>query len=160
MSATWDTKAVKATPIGADEVLVIDTENSRNQKRSLLNTIPSTATINFVIDGGGSAITTGIKGDLTVGFGGTINRVEILGDQSGSIVIDIWKDTYANFPPTNADTITASATPTVTTALKSEDTTLTGWTTALSAGDILRYNVDSITSFTRVTIALRVLKTG
>ena len=32
---------------------------------------------------------------------------------SGSIVIDVWKDTYANFPPIVADTITASAKPTL-----------------------------------------------
>jgi len=33
MSVTWDTKSEKTTTIGADEVLLIDTEDSRNQKR-------------------------------------------------------------------------------------------------------------------------------
>lgn len=36
MSVTWDNKALKVTPIPADEVLIIDTEDSRNQKRSTL----------------------------------------------------------------------------------------------------------------------------
>ncbi len=111
--------------------------------------------INFVIDGGGSAITTGVKGYLELPFAGTIESVRLLADQSGSIVVDIWKDTYANYPPTDADSITASAVPTISTATKSEDTGLTGWTTTFSAGDIVGFNVDSITTLTRVTLSLR-----
>jgi hypothetical protein len=109
------------------------------------------------IDGGGSAITTGAKKVyLRVPWNCTITGWTILLDQSGSIVIDVWKDTYANFPPTVADTITASAKPTVTTATKATSTTLTGWTTALAAGDVLEFNVDSITTATRATIYLHV----
>lgn len=115
--------------------------------------------INFIIDGGGSAITTGVKGYIEIPFAMTIQGVTLLADQSGSIVVDIWKDSYANFPPLNADTITASAVPTISTAVKSQDLTLTGWTTAVVAGDILGFNVDSITSIQRVTIALRGKKT-
>jgi hypothetical protein len=113
----------------------------------------------FIIDGGGSAITTGIKGDIQFQYAGTINSVTLLADQSGSIVVDIWKDSYANHPPTVADTITASAKPTISTATKSTDTTLTGWTTSISAGDILRFNVDSITTCTRVSLILKITKT-
>lgn len=124
-----------------------------------LTTAFKTITLNFVIDGGGSAITTGVKGDLVVDFACAISGATALADQSGSIVIDIWKDTYANFPPVDADSITASAPVTITTATKSQDSTLTGWTTAISAGDILRFNVDSITTIQRVTIALKVVRT-
>ncbi len=116
------------------------------------------SSIEFVIDGGGAAISTGVKGDVEVPFTGTIAVCTMLADQSGSIVVDIWKDTYDNFPPTDADSITAAAPPTITTATKSQDTTLTAWTTALTKGDILRYNVDSCTSITRVTISLYCVK--
>jgi hypothetical protein len=119
-----------------------------------------TRTITVVIDGGGSAITTGVKCDLEIPFACTINRVTMLADQSGSIVVDIWKDTYANYPPTVADTITASAKPTITTATKSQDSTLTGWTATITAGDTLRFNVDSITTCTRVTLSLKVTVTA
>ncbi len=115
--------------------------------------------LNFIIDGGGLAITTGIKGDIEMPFAGTITAVRLFADQSGSIVVDIWKDTYANFPPTDADSITASAVPTISTAVKSEDANLTGWTTAFAKGDILRFNVDSITTVERVTLSLSVTKT-
>lgn len=116
------------------------------------------ASVNFVIEGGGATITTGIKGDLVIPFACTITEVTLVADQSGSIVIDIWKDTYANFPPTAADSITASAKPTISTATKSQDGTLTGWTTSVSAGDILRFNVDSVTSIQRVTLHLKVTR--
>ncbi|MCK4860195.1 MAG: hypothetical protein KAS87_06535 [Candidatus Omnitrophica bacterium] len=118
-----------------------------------------TAEIVFVVDGGGSAISTGVKGDLRIPFACTIQRVTMLGDQSGSIVIDIWKDSYANFPPTDADSITASAPPTISSATKSEDGTLTGWTKAISADDVLRYNIDSCTTITRCSVCLKVQRT-
>ncbi len=115
--------------------------------------------LNFVIDGGGSVLTTGLKGFLEVPFNLTITGVTLMADQSGSAVIDIWKDTYANFPPTIADTITASAKPTLSSAQKSKDTTLTGWTTSVTAGDILAFNVDSATTVQRLTIAITGKKT-
>jgi len=116
------------------------------------------ADINFIIDGGGSAITTGQKGHLEIPFAGTIQQVTMEADQSGSIVVDIWKNTYANFPPTDADSITASAPPTISSAQKSQDSTLTGWTKGITAGDILAFNVDGCTTITRVTISLKVTK--
>ena len=118
-----------------------------------------TASITFIIDDGGSVIATGIKGDLEIPFGCTIQAVILLADQTGSIVIDIWKDTYAAYPPTIADTITASAKPTLSSAAKSQDSNLTGWTTSISAGQILRFNVSSASAVTRVTLSLKVLKT-
>ena len=117
------------------------------------------ASIVFIIDGGSLVITTGIKGDIQVPFACTITKATLLADQSGSIVVDIWKDTYANFPPTGADTITASAKPTISSALKSEDSALTGWTKAISAGDVLRFKVDSVAAVQRVTLVLDATKT-
>jgi len=114
------------------------------------------ASLTFIIDGGGSAITTGQKGHLEVPFACTIKQVTMLADQSGSIVVDIWKDTYDSFPPTDADSITASAPPTISSAQKSQDSTLTGWTKSISSGDILAFNVDSCSTITRVTISLKV----
>ena len=118
------------------------------------------AAIVFVIDGGGLAITTGVKGDIQIPFACTITAATLLADQSSSIAVDVWKDTYSNYPPTVADTITASAKPTLSTAVKSTNSTLTGWTTSLLAGDILRFNVDSVSTAQRVTLILTVEKVG
>ncbi len=114
------------------------------------------ATINFVIDGAGATITTGLKGFLQVDFAGTIVSATLLADQSGSIVVDVWKDSYANYPPVVGDKITASAPPTITTATKSTDSTLTGWTKDFVAGDVFAFNVNSVTTVQRVTVALKV----
>lgn len=113
-------------------------------------------TIELIIDGGGLVIATGVKADIELGYAATITKWTLLADQSGSIVVNIWKDTFANYPPTVADKITAAAPPTITTATKGQSSTLTGWTTAITAGDTLRFNVDSVTSIQRVTLALEI----
>ncbi len=115
--------------------------------------------IEFVIDGTGGVVSTGIKGDLEIPFDCIINRATLLADQIGSIVVDVWKDSFANFDPTDADSITASAPPTISSAKKSQDFTLTGWSTTIAAGNILRFNVDSVATITRVTLSLKVTRT-
>ena len=116
-----------------------------------------TNTIGVTVDGGGSALTTGVKGYITVPYNCTIISAITLADVSGSVVFDVWKDTYANYPPTVADTITASAKPTISSATKATDSTLTGWTTTCTAGDVLGFNVDSATTITRATLTLTVI---
>lgn len=110
------------------------------------------------IEGNGFAITTGIKGDIIVPYGCTITGYTIVSDQTGSISIDLWKDTYANYPPVDADSITAAAPVTITSAVKGQDATLTGWAKSLVGGDIIRLNVDSCTSITRVSVILNVTR--
>jgi hypothetical protein len=121
---------------------------------------PRVGAVGIVIDGAGAVITTGVKGFVEVPFAGTITAVTLLSTDaavtSGSIVIDVWKDTYANYPPVVGDSITASAKPTLASAIKSRDTTLTGWTTAIAAGDILGFSVTSVTALTRVALSLTV----
>ena len=118
-----------------------------------------TATIGLRIDNGASVIQTGVAGNMVVPFNCEIQSYSLLANESGSIVIDIWKDTYANYPPTDADSITASAPMTISAATKGQDSTLTGWTVALTAGDILRFNVDSVTSIKQVDINIIVART-
>lgn len=120
--------------------------------------IATVISIPFILGGTGVVITTGIKGDLFIPFDCTITGVTLLVDQVGSIVVDIWKDTYANYPPTVADTITASAKPTITAADKSSNTTLVGWTRLITAGDTLRFKVDSCATITRCTLTLTATK--
>jgi hypothetical protein len=115
--------------------------------------------ISFIVDGGGAVLTVGVKGDLTIPFNCTITEWTLLADQTGSMVLDIWKDSYANYPPTIADVITASAKPTISASNKGQSSTLTGWTTTITAGDTLRFNVNSCSTITRVTLSLKVYRT-
>lgn len=120
------------------------------------------ASATVVIDGGGDVISTGVKGDIVFPYKCEIVEWTLLSSDgtpiSGSIQIDLWKDTYANFAPTVADTITASAKPTISSSTKGQSSTLTGWTTTMDAGSILRVNVDSVTSLQRVTLVLKLKK--
>lgn len=117
--------------------------------------IGETTILPIVIDGGGSAITTGVKVDLPVPYAGTVTGWDIYSDVSGSIVVDLWQDTYANFPPTVADTITGANKPTLSSATKNTASSLS-W--SLTQGSVIRVNVDSVATVTRVMIALRVTK--
>lgn len=122
--------------------------------------VGATDVLRFVIEGNGSVISGGIKGDLIVPFSCQITAGTLLADQSGSIVVDVWRNSYANYPPTVSNSITGSAPLTITSAVKSRDSNLTGWSVNVAAGDVLRFNVNSASSVTRVTVELDVTKTG
>lgn len=112
--------------------------------------------VNFIIDGGVSTITTGLYGGMEVPFAMTITGWTLLSTDgtTGSIVIDVWKNTYANFPPTVANTITSTDKPTISSAVKGQNTAVSVWTTSVAKGDILYFNVGSVTSLKRVAITI------
>lgn len=116
----------------------------------------------FPLNGGGGVISTGTKyyAIIEAPYAGTIDSYTLVADQSGNIVLDIWKDIYLNFPPTVADSITAAAKPTLSAAQKSQDSTLTGWTKTFSKGDIFLINVDSISTITEAVLLLKITKSG
>jgi hypothetical protein len=117
------------------------------------------ASIQFVVDGGGQPIVAGMKGYLEIPFDCTITAVRVFLDQSGSIQFDIYKAAYTFYPPIASNTITASAKPAIASGNKMQDATLTGWTKAVTAGDILGFNVDSASITKIATISLTVTKT-
>lgn len=117
----------------------------------------STGSITFALNGP-DGIPAGVYGDIHIPFTCRITKVVLLANATGSAVIDIWKDTYANYPPTIADTICAASLPTITASNKYQDTTLTGWTTTLTAGDTIRFNVNSISGISKLTINLTITK--
>ena len=117
--------------------------------------------LEFVIGNGTDVITPGEKGHIEVPYPCDIQSIRLFADASGSIVVDLWKDTYANFPPTIADNVTGTGTkPTLSSAQKSEVTDFTDYTTTtLAAGDVIAYYVeDSVNTVKRVTISIRVRK--
>jgi hypothetical protein len=117
--------------------------------------------IAWTIDGSGSALTTGNKSAFVMmPYSGNITAAYLLADQAGDVVVDIWKDTYANFPPTVAATITAAAKPTLSSAIKYKDVTLSGWTKAFLTEDIYEINIDSVATITKLQVILKTEKTG
>lgn len=113
----------------------------------------------FVLDGGGSAITAGTKYQgVEIPFAATITGWTLTGNVSGSITITVSKATYANHATYTA--ISGTEKPTLTAAIKNQDLTLTTWTTAVAAGDLLQVAVDALaTSVTLATLNIRMTRT-
>lgn len=114
-----------------------------------------TGAIKFTLgDPGGAALTVGTKGYISVPFACTITGWRLLLDASSTTTLDVWKDTYANYPPTDADRIAGTEKPAASAAIKAEDTSLSSWTTAVAAGDVLGVEVEanSAAKFAELTI--------
>jgi hypothetical protein len=165
-SHTHDASAINAgtldiarIPTGTSSSTVCIGNDGRLSDATTAKTRTDTGSITIRIDGGGATITTGAKSlRLRVPYACTITGWELVADQSGSAVVDIWKDTYANYPPTNADSITGSAKPTLSTQDKAQSSTLTGWVTSLAAGDYIEIEVESATSVQVLTLTLTVAR--
>jgi hypothetical protein len=126
---------------------------------SLFGSSLGIANIEAVFDGGGGVIPTGIRLDLPVDFDGVIQQVTLVGTPSGSLTVDIYRSTFGNFPPAAASSLVGSgAKPSFTNAIKAQDSTLTNWNTRIQAGDILRFNVDSVLTTILATLAMKVRK--
>ncbi len=106
-------------------------------------------------DAGSELIESGVVGDAYVWWPFVIVGWVIQANVSGSIQFDIWANTFAqDDPPINAESITASAPPAMTSHQQQTSTTLTGWTTVFAAGTALRFNVDSASAIGRYTLTL------
>ena len=115
--------------------------------------------IEFICSQGGTSLLTGVQGWLQVPFNCTITSVSLVGDVTGSVVVDIWKEPFASLPSTVSNSITASAQPTITSGITYTSSTLTGWTVTINSGDVLTYNLNSVSGFTKLLISLAVTKT-
>lgn len=150
-----------------------DISDSTAAGRALLTAATATAqrallnvehySIQREIGDGTNVIPAGVWCDVFIDIPGDIVEVTLLGNESGSIVIDLWKCTYAQFDnttrPVVADSITAAAKPTISSAHKSQDSTLTGWTRALAVANVIRVKVDSVTNLKRVLMNIKVART-
>ena len=113
----------------------------------------------IVVADAGAVITTGIKFDLEVVADMEMTSWSCLGDASGTVQFDLWVDSYANFPPTVADTITTGGTkPNLSGATKNQGSMADYATVKLTKGQILRVNVDSSPAPATVTRVLLALK--
>lgn len=83
----------------------------------------------------------------------TITKVVVLGQGgTGSVEIDVWRTTPGAFPATAADSIVGGNYPAIVSDDNDVDTTLTGWSTAVSAGDVLVFHLRSVSIFQIVTV--------
>jgi len=136
---------------------------ARANAANSLATNAAVGTINFVASGAGEVIPTGTLGDLIIPFNAYISEWALLSDTTANATVDIYKTTYANYgtdgAPNSTNTITGTEQLTLSSATKNTSTALTGWTTTINTNDVLRFNVTSISAATKLTVALKVIKT-
>jgi hypothetical protein len=130
-------------PLANDDVVII----------ALAAAADLTRTVNYVIDSGSLPMQIGDKGKLSLDVTGVIESVTVLCDQTGDIVFDISKCTFADYPAFNS--ITAAQRVQLTNSNKYFDDVLNNWTTTIVAGDILNFSVISVTDVRRLLISLK-----
>jgi hypothetical protein len=120
----------------------------------------------IVISGNGFAITTGVKGDVIVPFACTMTGWDILNsvrvDANDAIQIDVWKCTYSDYGadhPVNGDSIIGGSEIKIVADAANYKNQARSLSISLSAGDILRLNVDSCVNISKATILIYVTRT-
>lgn len=94
-------------------------------------------------------------------FAGTITAVDLYGDVSGSVTVGVLKTASGSWTGTaSAASIAASAIPALSSAATYTDTTLTGWTTTVTAGNYYCFALSSPTTVAGVAISLKVASTN
>lgn len=125
---------------------------------ALISNADLTRTINYEIDSGSFDMEPGVKGQITLDVTGTIDSWMIVADVPGNLILDIKKSSYADFP--NMVSITGSERPylgvlNTSQQQKNKDEDLTTWNRVLTAGDVLEYEVISVSNIRRFLIALK-----
>ena len=110
----------------------------------------------ITVDGGGSGISTGIKGRSVVPRDCTINQTTLLSTDAsatnGFATVDIGIGDYSSYP--TVASIVGANPPVLLNTNKYRDATMSGWSTTLLAGQIIEYNVTLASGISRLTLAL------
>ena len=152
-TSLWEIRIGIVTVDAAVTTIAVD-KVVKARKWSNLVTIP------IIIGTGISVIPTGVAGYVPIDMDMVIKSWFLVADVSGSIVIDLWNDTYGNFPPLVGDTIVGGGgtKPALVSAQKNFSAP-TGWAlTTLEGGSYLGINVDSATTVKQVTLHLVVYR--
>lgn len=165
MSTIQYSESAASSAVAAGYVLTYSAPGSPPSFQSPAGGGSTGGSIGVTINGNGSVISTGLKGYIYIPIGFTISAYTILGNSTGSISLDVWRCTYAQFDagvsaPTSSmsliSTSTGASLPNASSATKAQSTSLSGWTTSISAGDILAVTVASISNFSQVNFSLSI----
>jgi len=114
--------------------------------------------IEYVIDGVGAVLSSGVKGYVSVPADCTIVEAAMYADTSGSVTVLLASTDYSGHTGGYGD-ITGGHNLSLSSANKMHDTTLTDWTTTLAYDDLLRLSISGTpTNMTRLTVVLNCVK--
>jgi len=104
---------------------------------------PTPFTWNIPFGDGVNDPATGVWDYYRLGYSGVIRGHELTAPASSTVQIDAWLDTYANYPPTDADSIFSGSEPALSAGTKDQDLT---WNIVFNKGDYLGINIDSLSA--------------
>ncbi|NBP03311.1 MAG: hypothetical protein EBU90_25140, partial [Proteobacteria bacterium] len=137
------------------------------QQANAANTLATTALdrattseIVFVIDGGGSTISTGLRGSVEIPFNCNVVSWTVLADQSGTLAMNVYNENYNTWGPTlpRTNEINFGVPISITSSASKNNYTLITQS-SIAASNLLSYNVQSVSAITRVSVCLKVIKT-
>ncbi len=139
----------------------------QNIKTNLGPTVGSKITnspvdIEWLFDGGGGLLLLGQRAPLIVPDWLTINAWFLLSPIVGSVQIDVWKVSGANYLngilPNAGNSICGSEIPTLTAGTSASSAALAGWTKIISQNDVLVPSILSVANLTQVSLILRCIR--
>ena len=108
-------------------------------------------------DNAGTVLPTGVANlYYEVQSPSTLAAWALTGTPSGSVSINVLKATGAI--PMAGDSIVAAAPPNLVSTQLGNSSALTGWTTAIAAGDVLGFDIISAIAITKAVLTLKVLR--
>jgi hypothetical protein len=120
---------------------------------TIINQNSMVRAICLTVDGGGSVPAIGQKGYITIPYSGTIQAWALVSDQIGSVQVDIGRGI-------NGPSIVQPGSFPKLVNSQSGNAAITDWfSTSITAGDILEFYLDSISTITRFNLVLKVLAT-
>lgn len=164
----WTNQDIAQTLDGLTDVIITSPTNNQLLRYNGSNWINATQTYQYKYTKGaswanyGAAIVAADANTVYVHIpvSGTITKWILLADGgTGSCQLDLWKDTYNNYPPTIADSIVGSSKPNIPSSNKASDTVLNGWSPTVIAGDVIACKLESSTIFTYINFILEITVT-
>jgi hypothetical protein len=114
--------------------------------------------IEFTINGNGTAIAAGAAGSKIIPYNCTITGWEVISASSGNLVVTVNKSTTTSPTAPSWSAVSGSEKPTLSSAARNTDTSLTTWTTSVSAGNQIQVSIDSATITGVVDLVLYITK--
>ena len=112
------------------------------------------------VDNGSSVLTTGTKGHRVLPYDCEVTEWTVTSTNTGDIQWDVNWASYANFPNGLAS-VAGSDLPNIPASGNKNQDTSVGWTkTTFDAGDILQFEIDSVTTLTNCNLALKIRRTS
>jgi hypothetical protein len=104
-----------------------------------------------------SALSGSAQACVIVPFSGTITTAQLIATPSGSVTVGVQTVAFGSYTgPSSTSSIAASDIPALSSAAKYTDSTLTGWTTAVTANTVFCFYLSSPTTVTGVEAIITV----